>query len=236
MLRYLPTNKTLPPLEHTDPTIFTLHVPMTVDKRNFLEESSFFAGEQADLLTGGAIPAVRHAAEVGVPRLAFILFLYADNDAKLAPLTIAADSSTSTSERALTGGEFMKNLAVMRYYDDDGHLATKLPSIAICSSAGWMKHTPASQRSQRITYTGLTASPLRKYWDFLMALNLGTSPNVTSDHSHGLMPSGVHQKTFWQQQILVYRTWIDGVRRWRLKTNQPWSALPYPPRHILGGT
>jgi hypothetical protein len=66
---------------HTDSSLYTLHVPLADNFETFIEQSSFFPGSVAEMLTSGKVQAVTHGSSCHEKRTAVVLFLQADSDA-----------------------------------------------------------------------------------------------------------------------------------------------------------
>jgi hypothetical protein len=66
---------------HTDSSVYTLHIPLANNFETFMEQSSFFPGDHAEMLTSGKVQAVTHGSSCHEKRTAVVLFLQADSDA-----------------------------------------------------------------------------------------------------------------------------------------------------------
>eukprot|EP00937_MAST-01D_sp_MAST-1D-sp2_P004297 g4297.t1 len=143
LLRYAGDSDGLDLEHHTDPSLYTLHIPLGDNYDSFMEHSSFFPGDQAELVTAGAIRAAAHGAAGRRKRAAVVLFLQADTDAVLA-------GDAGSGETGLS--------SLSAFWSSVGGVPSPAPMVNISSPHAM---------------PGLDLLSIRVYWGLLRRLNEG---------------------------------------------------------------
>jgi hypothetical protein len=217
---------------HTDPGLYTLHIPLGDDLNNFgtfAEQSSFFPGEQAEWLTAGAVRAVTHGGSGRHRRSAMVLFLHVDADAAILRageqhLDNSAPGKAGMAKKEKLRGE-TPPLQVPSLTDLSAQVtitgkviapspaplqvpARMQPAVAAVSITDDNNNNNNNNKSSAHAMPGLDLASIRVYWRLLHDLNEG------DERAPSLLPSvvGTEGKTWWSSQIEVYRAWLAAIQ------------------------
>ena len=235
---------------HTDPSLYTLHIPVgldaptfghgedgdgsnDIDLDTFVRQVSFFPGEQAEVLTAGAVRALAHSSSCREKRAAVVLFLYVDADALM-------------NKNGSTGLDTMNAFWAKVQRPPSAPMPVPLPVPAPAPVPARMpvpvrmpapppmplaaSLAPAALNSSSpYVMPGLNLKALCAHWDLLRRLNEGEGGTP--------LPSvvGAEGKAYWSRQIEVYRAWLGAVHSaFRAAGGSSFAPLdlPPPPRTI----
>eukprot|EP00936_MAST-01D_sp_MAST-1D-sp1_P002348 g2348.t1 len=235
---------------HTDPSLYTLHIPVeleppgdhnggdgtdNIDLDSFIEHASFFPGDQAELLTAGAVRALAHSSSCREKRAAVVLFLQVDADAHMHGGSLATGMNGSTGLDAMNA--FLASVTA----EPSSFVPLSVPApVPVLEPEPERVPTPLSEPVTELlapavnssvvhVMPGLDLDALCIYWNLLRRLNEGDGGSP--------LPSvvGAEGKTYWSRQIEVYRAWLGAVRAAFSAAGGGSFArldLPPPPRTI----